>query len=286
MRSWRKAHASILDSEQLAQISDSAALLFDLLNLVQDDTGYYPWTPTRIRRLTACRPRWTLADAYQYAEEIVGVGLAAWVDGGIVLIGGAERNGKPRVDVADDIYPRHVNTATETSRIRGVYVDATDAARDVCARVDEIRSKQIRSEESTAAVAVAPPTPQRKRAKNTTPDARVAELGRMLEAERGYESPRPAAEAKAAAVMLRQNHSPPDILACYRWLKAEEFWRDKPLFLSHVADNIGEWVKLGKPKTRGSNGRNGGIESAFGKSSPGNRPAGAFADLAERDEDM
>lgn len=94
MRFWRKLHRSIISSDKLAIVSDSAALLYFMLIPVQDDEGRYPWTPTNVRTLTATRD-WTFNDANAYCEELSNAGLITQFDGFIEIVRGKELNGQP-----------------------------------------------------------------------------------------------------------------------------------------------------------------------------------------------
>ena len=106
MRVWRKVYASTLEVPELAQVSDGAIVLFTFLIIAQDDSGYYPWHATSIRRLTATRPDWTLETTQGFVCELVQTGLAAESEGGILLTSGARLNGKPRKGVDEELYQR------------------------------------------------------------------------------------------------------------------------------------------------------------------------------------
>ena len=86
-------------------MSDSAFLLFFLLVAVQDDEGFYPWTPQAVRRLTISRT-WSFEESTELANELVAAGMAWWDEGatGIVLDRGEELNGKLRKDREALIY--------------------------------------------------------------------------------------------------------------------------------------------------------------------------------------
>ncbi len=132
MRKWRKLYASILGSESLTRVSSDAFALCTLLIAVQDDSGYYPWTPTKIRQLIAVRPDWTLEDADRYLEELIKQEVLTLEDGGVVLTRGKELNGKLRPDVEDDLYPRLSNgNTTDTSRQHDVNTTDTSRQHDV-----------------------------------------------------------------------------------------------------------------------------------------------------------
>ena len=121
MREWRKLHSSLIESARLASLSDSAAILFCLLVAAQDDTGWYPWEPTKIRRLTLARP-WSTDQTLEYARELVNAGMASFEEGGILLRKGKDLNGHPRKDVAALIYSRDVNV-TSTPRYESVSLE-------------------------------------------------------------------------------------------------------------------------------------------------------------------
>ena len=97
MRSWRKLHSNLLFSERAPLLSDSAMTLFCLLVVVQDDEGYYPWTPQAVRSFTISRP-WSFEQTTELAKELVAAGMAFWDEDskGIVLHRGEELNGLPR----------------------------------------------------------------------------------------------------------------------------------------------------------------------------------------------
>ena len=97
MRSWRKLHSNLIFSERAPLLSDSAMTLFCLLVVVQDDEGYYPWTPQAVRSFTISRP-WSFEQTTEFANELVAAGMAFWDEGaaGIVLHRGEELNGLPR----------------------------------------------------------------------------------------------------------------------------------------------------------------------------------------------
>lgn len=107
LRAWRKLHASLLDSDSIAQLSDPAIVLLMFLIVAQDDSGYYPWTKPKVARLTVTRPDWTEGVVLQYAEELVATGIAKWEEGGILLAQGTKFNGNLRSDRTPDLYQRH-----------------------------------------------------------------------------------------------------------------------------------------------------------------------------------
>ena len=91
MRKWRKLHSNLIFSERAPMLSDSAMILFCLLVLVQDDEGFYPWTPQAVRSFTISRT-WSFEQATELANELVAAGMAFWEEGaaGIVLHRGKE----------------------------------------------------------------------------------------------------------------------------------------------------------------------------------------------------
>ena len=116
MRTWRKVYSNLLESSRAQTLSEGALNLFLFLVIAQDDSGYYPWDPAKVKRLTVIRS-WSIEEVKGFAEELVTAGMAGWKDGGIELRRGAELNGIPRKDVEPEMYPRerHVN-ATLTPR--------------------------------------------------------------------------------------------------------------------------------------------------------------------------
>ena len=140
MRTWRKSHSSVLESERFATLSDGAGCLFFMLVIAQDDTGYYPWEVAKVKRLIVSRS-WTVDEVTGFANEIVKSGMADWLDGGISLRRGEELNGKPRRDVTPELYPRQRDvdvTSTLTQRNRNVTSTLEQS------RVDKSRAEQSR----------------------------------------------------------------------------------------------------------------------------------------------
>ena len=146
MREWRKLHSSLIESARLASLSDSAAILFCLLVAAQDDTGWYPWEPTKIRRLTLARP-WSTDQTLEYARELVNAGMASFEEGGILLRKGKDLNGHPRKDVAALIYSRDVNV-TSTPRYESVSLEKSRVEKsrgeENLRAVDEIFRQKMR----------------------------------------------------------------------------------------------------------------------------------------------
>jgi predicted transcriptional regulator len=81
-------------------------------------------------------------------------------------------------------------------------------------------------------------------------------LMRLYQDALGYKIPNGAKEAAAAKRILVQ-FQPEDAVGCYRYLKTETFWQDKHLSLQSVYEQIGPWLKAGKPTYKSKNGRNG-----------------------------
>ena len=98
IRSWRKLYAKVIDSERAPRLSDSAFTLFFFLVAMQDDEGFYPWTPQAVRRLTLSR-EWSFERATELAKELTAAGMTFWDEGatGIILYRGEELNGRPRL---------------------------------------------------------------------------------------------------------------------------------------------------------------------------------------------
>ena len=115
MRTWRKLYLKVIDSERAPQLSDSAFLLFFLLVAVQDDEGFYPWTPQAVRRLTISRT-WSFEQTTELANELIAAGMAFWDEDskGIVLHRGEELNGLPRKFSAVLTYRKRPIVANET----------------------------------------------------------------------------------------------------------------------------------------------------------------------------
>ena len=115
MRSWRKIHSKLIFSERAPLLSDSAMTLFCLLVVVQDDEGYYPWTPQAVRSFTISRP-WSFEQTTELANELVAAGMAFWDEDskGIVLHRGEELNGLPRKYSSVLTYRKRPIVANET----------------------------------------------------------------------------------------------------------------------------------------------------------------------------
>lgn len=103
MRTWRKVYASLLDSDDVGDLSDGALNLFFLLIIAQDDEGAYPWTASKIKRLTVTR-EWTPDQTDAFLQEIIGAGIATRDGNYVVLSSGAALNGQLRSDREKDVY--------------------------------------------------------------------------------------------------------------------------------------------------------------------------------------
>ncbi len=152
MRVWRKLHASILDSSDIASLSDAAVLLLTFLIVAQDDTGYYPWDATKIKRLTVTR-NWGTEKIQGLATELCSAGIAQFEEGGILLINGMRFNGKPRKDVDDDIYARNATIQTETQHVN---TTSTPRQHDVDSTLHQSRVERVERVEKREGGAEAP----------------------------------------------------------------------------------------------------------------------------------
>ena len=94
MRTWRKLHHGIINSDRLASVSDSARWLFALLVVAQDDEGKYPWTPTKLAALTV-GTAWTRVVTDSLASQLRDAGLVTLDKGCIWIVDGADKNGTP-----------------------------------------------------------------------------------------------------------------------------------------------------------------------------------------------
>lgn len=74
-------------------------------------------------------------------------------------------------------------------------------------------------------------------------------LMRLYQEVLGYKIPNGAKEAAAAKRILRQ-FSPEDATGCYRYMKSDTFWQGKHLSLQSVYEQIGPWLKAGRPATK------------------------------------
>ena len=104
-RPWRALHDACLSSERLATVSNDAFALWIMLVIRQDDAGRFPWTPVRVRSLTAIRD-WNLPRASQLLDELRKSGSVS-VDGiWVTLHRGAELNGPPTSGSKESMIPR------------------------------------------------------------------------------------------------------------------------------------------------------------------------------------
>ena len=94
VRLWRKLESSVVTSERLSKVSDSAKWLFALLVVAQDDEGKYPWTPTMVRSLTV-GTSWDSQCCDSLLSELRESGVTTWREGFVSLTNGAEKNGTP-----------------------------------------------------------------------------------------------------------------------------------------------------------------------------------------------
>jgi hypothetical protein len=134
MRTWRKLHHGIINSERLASVSDSARWLFALLIVAQDDEGKYPWTPTKLAALTV-GTAWTRADTDSLASQLRDAGLVTLGSGCICIVDGAAKNGTPAnsksypllYDIVSEPYDESIPTQhrleADSSATRKIRVD-------------------------------------------------------------------------------------------------------------------------------------------------------------------
>ena len=149
MRSWRKLHSNVIFSERAPLLSDSAMTLFCLLVVVQDDEGYYPWTPQAVRSFTISRP-WSFEQTTELANELVAAGMAFWDEDskGIVLHRGEELNGLPRKYRAVLTYRKRPIVANETPPdALGTEVDRRLPLADRRPPIDKTRQDQDKDED-------------------------------------------------------------------------------------------------------------------------------------------
>ena len=106
MRPWRKLHNTILESERFMDMPSEAKVLFFLLVVAQDDSGYFPWERLKVRHLVASCS-WTDQEAHNHAQALVDGDMASWGEGGIILRNGETLNGQPRDDRKPFLYQRH-----------------------------------------------------------------------------------------------------------------------------------------------------------------------------------
>jgi hypothetical protein len=151
MRLWRKTHGAILSSDKIAEVSDAAALLFFMLIPAQDDSGRYPWTTANIKSLCLTRD-WTVAQADQYMDELVLVGLVIRAEKHVILARGEEQNGQPSSSPKYRfLYP--ICESEMDRSLTGQLVVSDDSVTDqlpVTYRVEESREEQSRESVGSA----------------------------------------------------------------------------------------------------------------------------------------
>tara|TARA_Y100000034_G_scaffold124035_1_gene171647 strand:+ start:630 stop:1454 length:825 start_codon:yes stop_codon:yes gene_type:complete len=155
MREWRKLYSSIVNSEQVAQLSDGAFVLFTLLIVAQDDKGLYPWEPTKIKSLVVGRRGWTVGRAEKHKDELLAAGLCRIDAAFLVLIKGEKKNGTPR----NDRRPLFYNTGDPLSEperhTTGMSVDDQRSATDGTKR--RVEERRVRGDKSREDVQSAQP---------------------------------------------------------------------------------------------------------------------------------
>jgi phage replication O-like protein O len=107
----------------------------------------------------------------------------------------------------------------------------------------------------------------------------VADVFTRIDKIRGYRPPKRGAENKSVLRMIK-DYTSDQIIETYQKMKTDVFWENKELYLMSVESQIGAIIH---GKSGGNNGRTKGDQR---RSIPGNRPAGAFDDLAQRDKDL
>ena len=93
MRPWRKLHSNIVNSDRLAEVSDSAAALFFLLICRQDDAGVYPNSKVKLLALTVTR-EWSMDQIRGFVGELERANMARVDEKAITIVDGVEKNGK------------------------------------------------------------------------------------------------------------------------------------------------------------------------------------------------
>lgn len=143
MREWRKLYRGITTSDRIAKASDGAAFLFTLLVANQDDAGRYPWTPSKIRSLTATRD-WTMQQTEAFLAELINAPLVRQDGSFVEIIDGAAKNGTPKSGRAAESGPllydnKPVGSTTEVRR------DSTGSPKEV---LDKSREEESRGEKN------------------------------------------------------------------------------------------------------------------------------------------
>jgi len=114
MRVWRKIESSIITSDRLSRVSDSAKWLFTLLLVAQDDEGKYPWTKPRRQALIATT-LWDIETTDALLSELSQSGIVALKEGYIHLKNGASKNGTPaNSSKYPVVYPPIADVGTES----------------------------------------------------------------------------------------------------------------------------------------------------------------------------
>jgi len=70
-------------------------------------------------------------------------------------------------------------------------------------------------------------------------------------------------EGRDAKWLLSNGYTIQDILNCYKYLKTDDFWKDKPVNMNNIRNQIGEWIKHGRPVSK----RNGKVRQTSGQRS-------------------
>lgn len=112
-RPWRAIHDSWLSSERLGGVTDSAIVMFHMLNTRQDDSGRFPWTPVMVRSLTAVRP-WSFAQATRFLHELASAGIVTLSGDWVTLRRGADMNGTPTSGSKESLIPRFYQQYTNS----------------------------------------------------------------------------------------------------------------------------------------------------------------------------
>ena len=159
MREWRKLHISIVTSERLASVSDSAKWLFTLLVVCQDDEGKYPWTEPRIKALVASTD-WDRVATESLATQLRVAGVSELRDGFMWLQNGVKYNGTPHNSKSHPkLYPPVSELESESAASRqrvGSESEATTTVSPPTPRGEEIREEEKRGEGGGEK---SPPTP-------------------------------------------------------------------------------------------------------------------------------
>ena len=161
MRYWRKVYGSVVESDRLAGVSDSAALLFVFLLTKQDDAGQYPNTQARLRALSITR-HWTDEVLTTYLRELDGVGLVTLdkASGHLTIRRGQELNGIPKDGSEGHRKPRYY---PRTDLVSTTSVPRTTREE---IRLDEIRRDEIRRDGEVSTSPSAAKRSQRSRGKS------------------------------------------------------------------------------------------------------------------------